>query len=727
MDASQLFNRAIDLHRSGRLPEAETAYRQLLAAQPTHADAFHMLGVLEHQTARHSQAAQSISKAISINAHVAAYHTNLGSVYAVLGNLDSATEAFKHAIALDPRSPEAHSNLGNVLRRKGNLPAAIDAYRAAIFLRPTYPDALFNLAAALHESGKIDDAIQNYQHAIKLRPNYPAALNNVGNALRERGKFVQAAAAYRQALTLKPDYAEALSNLGSVLNDLGQTDAAVDTLRAALSLNPDSPDFHNNLGNLLRNQDRLDEATTHLRRALELRPQFPEALSALAGVLKDSGRIEEALDAYRKSLALNPNPETAHNYLFALHHHPTIDARQLYDEHATWNRNFAQPLAASHASFPNNSDPTRKLNIGYVSPDLSDHPVGRFMVPLLEHHDKSQFEVFCYTDTPRPDAVTKKLQSHTDHWRPTLGLTNDELASMIRQDRIDILIDLAMHTRHNRLLTFARKPAPVQVTYLAYSGTTGLDTIDYRISDPYLDPPGTDEGCYSEKTVRLPHSFWCYQAPVHAPQVSPPPVTTTGFITFGSFNQYAKVSQIALDAWSRILQQIPSSKLMIYAAQGSHRQRAKDAFAAAGIDPNGIDFVGRVSTPQYFFQYNQIDIALDTFPYPGGTTTCDALWMGVPVICLPGNTAISRGGFSVLSNVGLPDLAAKDIDDYVRLAVSLATHPSRLANLRTSMRTRMLASPLMNAPQFARDFEAALRSMWQAWCATQASNASPAN
>ena len=717
MDAAQLFDRAIGFHRAGKFAEAENEYRKVLVVQPKHADALQMLGVVEHQTGRHEQAAEDIKRAISLNSRVSGYHVNLGAVYATLGKFDLAIESFRSAIALDPRSPESHTNLGNVLRQVGNVYEAIDAHRKAIGLRPNYPDAYYNLATALHESGRIDDAISNYQQAIKLRPNHAAALNNLGNALRERGRFDQAAASYRQAVAFKPNFAEAWSNLGNVLNDLRQTDAAVEAQRRALSLQPDSAEFHNNLGNLLRQQDRLDEASTHLRGALELRPQFPEALSALGGVLKDSGRIEEALDCYRRSLALKAMPETAHNYLFALLHDPRADARQLYEAHAEWNRQFARPLVASHAPFPNDPAPDRRLRIGYVSPDLSDHPVGRFLVPLLERHDKRNVEVFCYTDTLRPDAVTRKLQSHTDTWRSTLGLTHDEVASLVRQDRIDILIDLAMHTRYNRLLMFARKPAPVQVTYLAYSGTTGLEAMDYRISDPYLDPPGMDESLYSEKTVRLPHSFWCYQAPTHAPALSAPPVLTNGVITFGSFNQYAKVSQTALEIWARVLHSVPESRLMIYAAHGSHRQRAKDVFRGFGIGPERIEFVGRVSTTEYFAQYNRIDIALDTFPYPGGTTTCDALWMGVPVVALPGQTSISRGGLSVLTNIGLPELAAKRVDDYVHLAASLASDHSRLAQLRTSMRDRMLGSPLMNAAQFARDFENALREMWRKWCA----------
>ena len=308
------------------------------------------------------------------------------------------------------------------------------------------------------------------------------------------------------------------------------------------------------------------------------------------------------------------------------------------------------------------------------------------------------------------------MRAATDVWRPTLGLTDAEAAALVRQDRIDILIDLAMHTRHNRLLMFARKPAPVQATYLAYSGTTGLRAMDYRLTDPYLDPPGSDESLFSEKTLRLPHTFWCYQPPVHAPPVAPIPSLAAGHITFGSLNQFAKVTRYALAAWREILMRVPHSRLILYAAEGAHRRHVKDQFAAAGVDPTRVEFLNRVSTAQYFAQYNRIDVALDTFPYPGGTTTCDALWMGVPVVALPGATPISRGGLSVLANVGLPELAVNSIESYIDTAVALAHSSQRLAELRASMRARMLASPLMNAPQFARDVEAAYQTMWRAAC-----------
>jgi predicted O-linked N-acetylglucosamine transferase (SPINDLY family) len=298
-----------------------------------------------------------------------------------------------------------------------------------------------------------------------------------------------------------------------------------------------------------------------------------------------------------------------------------------------------------------------------------------------------------------------------------VGLSDTEAADLIRQDRIDVLVDLTMHMAQNRLLIFARKPAPVQVTYLAYCSTTGLETIDYRLSDPYLDPLGQDESCYSEQTLRLPQTYWCYQMDLPIPEAGPLPAAAAGHITFGCLNNFCKVSEPALAVWTRLLRAMPNSQLLLHAHEGSHRQRLQQRMEREGIESSRVRFVGFKPAEEYFDLYRQIDIALDTFPYGGGTTTCDALWMGVPVVSLVGKTAVGRGGLSILSNVGLPELAARSEDEYVRIASDLASDLPRLSDLRSTLRQRMGQSPLMDAPRFARNMEAAYRQMWRGWCA----------
>jgi predicted O-linked N-acetylglucosamine transferase (SPINDLY family) len=353
------------------------------------------------------------------------------------------------------------------------------------------------------------------------------------------------------------------------------------------------------------------------------------------------------------------------------------------------------------------------------------HPVALFINPLLGLHDYSRFEVFCYSDVPAEDVYTARLRSYVSAWRDTLKLSDQQLADTVRADQIDILVDLNMHMSGSRLLAFARKPAPVQVTYLAYCGTTGLETMDYRLSDPYLDPPGTDESVYSEKTIRLPHSYWCYVTASDAPPVGPLPAQNRGYVTFGCLNNYCKVTPPTFDAWFEILRRVPGSRLLLHADAGSHRDRARGRAQSAGIDPARLEFTGFMPLPDYLQTYNRIDIALDPFPYTGGTTSCDALWMGAPLVTLAGKTAVSRGGASILSNIGLPDLVTTAADQYIRLATELAGDRQRLADLRSTLRQRMRQSPLCNAPQFARDVEAAYREMWRWWCDTQPATPTP--
>jgi predicted O-linked N-acetylglucosamine transferase (SPINDLY family) len=364
----------------------------------------------------------------------------------------------------------------------------------------------------------------------------------------------------------------------------------------------------------------------------------------------------------------------------------------------------------------NDRSPQRRLRIGYVSPDFRFHPVGRFLLPLLETHDRGNFEIFCYASVDVPDALTDRCRAYTDAWRDVRDLSDEQLAQVVRRDRIDVLVDLTMHMAQNRLLLFARKPAPVQVTYLAYCGTTGLETMDYRLTDPHLDPPGGDERFYSERSVRLPETYWCYRPTIETPPVNPLPALAAGHVRFGSLNNFCKATPPTLAAWGRLLQAVPVSRLLLSARAGSHRDRVRGLLGEQGVASERVDFVDIQPVAEYFALYQQIDVALDPFPYGGGTTSCDALWMGVPVVSLAGQTAVGRGGLSILTNVGLPDLAARDAGHYVQVAAELAQDLPRLSDLRATLRERMRNSPLMDAPRFARSVEAAYREMWRRWC-----------
>lgn len=540
----------------------------------------------------------------------------------------------------------------------------------------------FQRARQYYRSGQLQAAEQIYRQllAAKLNPDQALAVcNNLGMSLRDQGRATEALECFERAVQLGPRNAEAHNNLGTVLHARGDLTRAVTCFQAAIDIEPRAPGFHNNLANVLKSQGLIAPAIAALRRALELEPAFAAAHS---------------------------------NLLYLLHFCPEVDTYALLAEHRLWNQRHARPFAHFVAPHDRDRSPDRRLRIGYVSPDLWLHSVGRFLLPLLQAHDRECVEVVCYASVRNPDALTDQCRACADIWRPVYGLTDEQLDRVIREDQIDILVDLSMHSADNRLLVFARKPAPIQVTYLAYCGTTGLDTMDYRFSDPYFDPPEQADDCYSETTIRLPRTYWCYLPPIEAPAANRRPALSANLVTFGCLNNFCKVTEATLATWRRLLQALPQSRLLLHADFGSHRDRIRDSLAAQQIAPERLEFVSWLPAADYFRAYDRIDVALDPFPYGGGTTTCDALWMGVPVVSLAGQTAVGRAGASVLSNLGLERLVARDVDDYLRIAADLASDAPRLSALRETMRDTMRASPLMDAARFARAVEAAYREMW---------------
>jgi predicted O-linked N-acetylglucosamine transferase (SPINDLY family) len=576
---------------------------------------------------------------------------------------------------------------------------------------------LLELGLAHHRAGRFSQAEAIYREILERQPKFGQATYLLGMVLRAKGQFDQATDCFRRAVQLEPGLADAQDALGLRLMEEGRVGEAVDCFRKALAINPGSAGAHNNLGRALKQLGQLDEANAAFQKALTIDPDSLVLRNNLATLLKDIGELDHAIEMLRGALSVASDPQVASNLLYMLTFHENLTSAQLKEEHRRWNHRYVEPLAAtvrSHRS-PGPGEADRRIRLGYVSPNFRLHPVGRFLLPLLARHDRSQFEIFCYSDVRAPDAVTASIRSCVDGWRQTTGMSDEQAAELIATDRIDILVDLAMHLADNRMLVFARKPAPVQATYLAYPGTTGLHAIDYRLTDEYLDPPGSDQSLYSERPVRL-RSYWCYQPAKDSPPLVPPPSLASGSLTFGCLNNFCKISAGAVAAWCDLLGRVPNSQLLLHSGQGMHRQRLRDQLAGHGIDPRRLEFFPRLSIADYFAAYNRIDIALDSFAYPGGTTTCDALWMGVPVVSRAGQTAISRGGLSILSNIGLPELVAQDRQAYLQIAAELAGDPSRLAHLRMTMRDRMRASPLMDARRFTRDVETAFREMWRDWC-----------
>ena len=717
----QAFETAEQLAQAQHLEEAESLYRRILAQQPDNPDALHLLGLVVYQLGRVQEAVDLVGRAATADPRRPDFAFNLGLILSQTGRTDQAITAYRQALALQPDHAGAGNNLGLALHLAGRNDEAISIYHASLAANPTVAELHFNLGIALQSLGRLDEAVESFRQAAAIKPDYADAWNGIGNVLQSQQKFDQAIEVYRQLLARQPDCVQAHNNLGEALRAQDRLEEAIAAFRQAIALRPDFPESHYNMGIALRLGGNLDDAVAAYRKAISLRPDHAESHNNLGNALKDMGRLVEALASYRRAVAIRPDYADADcNLVWALHYSLEHDAAAILTELRRWNHLHAAPLAASIQPHANDRSPDRRLRIGYVSPDFRNHVVGRNLLPLLREHDHGPFEIFCYSNVARGDAFTEQFRSHADHWRDITQVGDEHAARMIRQDGIDILIDLAGHTAGNRLLVFARKPAPIQATFGGYPGGTGLATMDWRISDPYLDPPGLSETHYVEKIIRLPHSFWCYDPAamqVQAMGVGPLPALANGCMTFGCLNNFCKISDPTLALWSRVLKRVANSRLLVMAPPGSARQRLLQTMADLGIDAQRIAFVQHQLRQEYLQVYHRIDLGLDTYPYNGHTTSLDSLWMGVPVITLVGERSVGRAGYSQLCNLNLADLAAKDEDEFVKIAAQLAGDLPRLAQLRSSLQERMRRSALTDAAGFARGIQAAYRQMWHAWCA----------
>ncbi len=494
---------------------------------------------------------------------------------------------------------------------------------------------------------------------------------------------------------------------------------ALPFLQKATKLLPNDAEAHNNLGLAQASTWQLDKAIQSYRTALEIKPDSAQVYNNLGGVLKDTGRMDEAVACYRRSIALAPDYTEAHsNLIFSLIFHPAFDDKTILDEVKQFSARLS-PLRisrCSHIGHDYTSD--RRLRIGYVSPHFRYHCQSLFTIPLLSNHDHRQFEIYCYAQLSQSDEFSKRLTTYADVWRSTIGKSDEQLSEIIANDRIDILIDLTMHMDKGRPMLFARKPSPVQVAWLAYPGTTGIPEMDYRLTDPWLDPPEMGDERYTEKTIRLPDTFWCYDPLISGLQPNALPALSAGYVTFGSLNNFCKVSDDTLNRWGQVMARVPSSQLILLAPTGIHRQRVLDLLGRYGIAAERIKFVEFQPREQYLKTYHCIDICLDTLPANGHTTSLDAYWMGVPVVTKVGHTVVGRAGWSQLNHLGLTELAAFDDQTFIDTAVSLTFDLPRLSLLRDTLRSRMEASPLMDGKRFATAIETAYRQIWQNTCST---------
>jgi predicted O-linked N-acetylglucosamine transferase (SPINDLY family) len=701
----------------GRLDEAIASNQRATELSPEMVEGWFALGISLQSAGRLREAVQAYRRALELAPDHADAANNLGGALDQLGDLDEAIVAYRRALEHDPERVTTLTNLGSGLSRAGRHDEAIAVCRRATALSPGFVAAFNNLGLALTANRQLDEAVEALCEAVRLRPDFAEAWFNLANARHKRGDLNDALAAFRRALELRPDWPEAQINLGNTLLALRQFEEAASSYREAFVLQPDNVDALNNLGSAERDLGHADQAIAAFRRCIALRPDFHIAYCNLGNVLRDSGQIEEAVEAYRKAVEICPHDIISHsNLAYAVHFHPDYDAADILRENHSWNAVHAAGLRGEWRRHTNDRDPERRLRIGYIGADFRDHCQSLFTIPLMSHHDHERFEITCYANLPRPDSVTRRIMQYANRWQVVAGRSDEEVAEEIRADQIDILVDLTMHMSNGRPLVVARKPAPVQVAYLAYPGTTGLAAVDYRLTDPYLDPPGERDGDYAEISFRLPETFWCYDPLTDHPSPGPLPAVDAGRATFGCLNNFSKVNRATVSLWAGVLKAVAGSRLLLLSPRGRHRERVLEQFAHAGIEANRVEFVEYRPRPEYLELYRRIDLGLDTIPYNGHTTSLDSLWMGVPVVTRVGRTAVGRAGWSQLSNLGLTELVARSDEEFVSIASGLARDLPRLAQLRSTLRARMQRSPLMDATRFARQVELAYRQMWREWC-----------
>ncbi len=585
-------------------------------------------------------------------------------------------------------------------------------------LLKTYKQSLvlFNiLGAALQSIGRFEEAVDCYNQAIQINPDYADAYGNRGNALKELGQLDEAIKSYNKVIQLNPNYAEAYGNRGNALNELGQSDEAIKNYKKAIQLKPDYADAYNNLGGALKQLGQLDEAIKNYKKAIQLKPDYVNSYINLGVALQDQGQLDKAVEIYNKAIQLNPNDADAHsNRCCVLNYFSKLTQTDIFQEHLKFEKQFGlKTLKDKQATRLNKNT---RLKVGYISGDFNNHSVGYFFEPLLKSHDRNSIEIFCYYNNIKKDRSTERLIDASEHWRSIVGVNDDDLVNLIRKDNIDILVDLSGHTAKNRLTIFPYKPAPIQVTWLGYPNTTGLSSIDYRFTDEIADPAGEADELHSEDLVRLPNGFLCYQGDESVSTNKALPCSKRGYVTFGSFNNLTKMGSQVIKVWAKILLAVPDSHLLLKSKEltdSSTRSRCLKLFKQEGVSEDRLELHSWMPEKDGHLRlYDHVDMGLDPFPYNGTTTTCEALWMGVPVITMCGDRHSSRVGASILTHVGLEKFIATDIDGYINMAIEYANNIDSIKSIRTELRHNMQNSDLCNANVFTRNVEQAYQNMY---------------
>lgn len=706
------------LSGQGKSSEALDVLQKAIALSKGDAEAHSNLGNAMKSLRRFSEAETSYRQALKINPNFAEAQCNLGVIFVEQGRPKDAEASLRRALRIKPNHADAHNNLGIALMKQERLTEAEPCFRQALKIKPNYYEALNNLGSLYTERGLLAEGEISCMEALKIKPDYAPALSNLGVCLQQQGKLTESEACLHRALEIDPDYAEALCGLGITLNDLGCLPEAETNMRRALEIKPDYVDAHSNLGLILEKQGRIDEAIASYNRALELDPDNADILNNLGLSLQDQGRLEESIPLLRQALKSEPGHLAAqNNLLFGFNYHPDLSAEEIFWAYQDYENITGVPLRSTWLPHRNDKNPGRRLKIGYVSPDFRQHAARNFLEPLLARHDKSTVEVYAYAELIREDDATLRYRSYVDHWIPTKGMSDEALAQRIRDDGIDILVELAGHTASNRLPVFARKPAPVSLSWMGYGYTTGLSAIDYYLTDAVSAPLGS-EALFAEEPWRLASPPYAYRPAVGMGEVGELPAQKRGYITFGTLTRSIRINHRTIRVWSDILKAVPNSRLVIDSRNFKNplmQERMAARFVEQGIARERLA-IGFNSPPWDVLR--GLDIGLDCFPHNSGTTLFETLYMGVPYITLAGRPSVGRLGSSILHGVGHTEWIAESEDEYIAKTVKLAGDWSYLASLRSQLRTEMENSPIRDEAGFARKVEKAYRQMWQHWCDT---------
>ena len=720
-NADEIIRTAMEHHNAGRFDLAISGYEEALQRRPDDPELYHLKGVALSQAGQLEAGIALIRQAVELKDDAVDFHNNLGLLLSQAGQLEAAEQSLRKALVVKPDHTPAYSNLANVLDRMGREEDALAAHRTAIEIEPKNSALHGNLGLLLQKTGRTEEAAAILGIVAELAPDSPQAHNNFANMLQATGEFGRAETEFKHAIELNPNYANAYQNLGSLLIEIGRTEEGTQALRKAIEIHPNHAQALAHLSTGLNLLSQHLDAAAAARRAIEIAPNLADAQNNLGAALRALGDHAGAETAYRRAVALDPAHSKAHsNLIYSLDFNAAYDVRDHQAERRRWYEQHGKPLADKFRPHSNSPTAKRRLRVGYVSSDFRHHSATNGFGPMLLSYDRSKFDVICYACNITQDDVTDRLRTAATEWRDCAHMGDAALAAQIREDKIDILVDLSGHSAGNRLMVFAHKPAPVQVTAWGFANGTGLPTIDYFLTDAIVTPE-SEHHMYAESVRFLP-SHLPYMAPVPSPDVVEPPCLVNDFVTFGSFNRLEKMNDAALATWSEILKRVPDARLIIK-SQALDRETVLKEFTArmavTGIDADRFELLGSDPQPEHLAKHALVDIMLDPFPHGGGMSSADSLWMGVPVVALRGNTIAGRIGASALHALGLDDFIASSREDYIKIALRMADDLGYLEELRTLLRGKILTSPVGDPSLYVGAVEEIYRDIWTDWCGAQ--------